>query len=132
MGTNKGGRPQKYTKQRRREILAALEKYYAETDIPILAEFAYKHGITRQRLYEFPELSDTIKLAIEKKEAQLERLSLSGKIEKTMAIFSLKQLGWTDRAEVKHSTTLSFADELAEIHQQRTQRKPEAGGHDQA
>lgn len=90
----------KNTKERNNEILAKLEKYINETNIPIVAEFAYLNKIRRQFLYENKELSDAIKTLIDKKEAQLERGGLDKTIDKTMAIFSLKQLGWKDVQEV--------------------------------
>ena len=95
------GRPKKYTKKRIKEIGRLLEDYRIQTEIPIIAEFAYLNNIPRQTLYTFgEEFSDTIKRCIDKKEAQLERLALSGDIKTTMAIFSLKQLGWKDKQEV--------------------------------
>ena len=42
-------------------------------------------------------------LLIAKKEAQLERLALEKQIDSRMAIFSLKQLGWKDKAELEHT-----------------------------
>lgn len=35
----------------------------------------------------------------------MERGGLEGKIDKTMAIFSLKQLGWKDRQEIDNNIT---------------------------
>lgn len=91
------GRPVEYTEERKAEIEAKLEEYIESTEIPIVAEFAYKNNIRRQRLYEhFP---DTLKKLIEKKESALERLALEGGVNTTMAVFSLKQLGWSDKTE---------------------------------
>jgi len=92
-----------WTDEKIAEIKALFDKYIAETDVPIIAEFAYRHGLWRQKLYEFPALYDSIKIAIAKKETALEKLALAGKVNCTMAIFSLKQLGWKDRAEMQHS-----------------------------
>ena len=89
-----------YTPERIEKIRVKLEKYIKATPIPIVVEFAYKNNVRRQFLYECEALSDTVKKLIEKKEAQLERLGLAKKIDKTMAIFSLKQLGWRDMPEV--------------------------------
>jgi len=98
------GRPTKYTPEVIEDIRQLMEEYLMEVDIPIVAEFAYKNRIPRQKLYEFAgndeEFNDTIKALIDKKEAQLERLALEKVIDKTMAIFSLKQLGWKDTQEV--------------------------------
>ncbi|MCF8012481.1 MAG: DNA-packaging protein [Clostridiales bacterium] len=93
------GRPTKYTKEKLKDIQATLERYIENTEIPILSEFAYQNKIPRQKLYEFEILNDTIKTLIDKKEAQLERKALKNEINNTMAIFSLKQLGWKDRQE---------------------------------
>lgn len=100
------GRPVKYTENKLKELLDSFYDYIEKTDIPIVAEFAYLNGFSRQRLYEFNDklegFSDAIKLCITKKEAQLEKKALGNEINNTMAIFSLKQLGWTDKAEVSH------------------------------
>lgn len=58
--------------------------------------FAFKHGISRQRLYEFEEFRELIELCHTKKEADLEIGALTGAFPPSMAIFSLKQLGWKD------------------------------------
>jgi N-glycosylase/DNA lyase len=90
----------KNSKAKNEDILRKLDKYINETDIPILAEFCYLNNIRRQFLYENKLMSDSIKKLIEKKESQLERKALNKEIEKTMAIFSLKQLGWRDIQEM--------------------------------
>jgi len=95
---NKGGRPRIYTTEFNIELKEKLEKYIDETDIPIVAEFAYQNFIPRQKLYEFAELNDSIKRLIDKKETALERKGLLS--NNTMCIFSLKQLGWKDNLEV--------------------------------
>jgi hypothetical protein len=105
---NKRGRKVKYTPELNLEIKLKLEKYINSTDIPIIAEFCYKNHVRKQRLYEIHKLSDSIKELIEKKEAQLEKLALNGEIDKTMAIFSLKQLGWTDKTEIEHSGDMNL------------------------
>lgn len=84
-------------------MLDALQEYIASTDIPILAEFAYQHNVLRESIYDYPEFSTLRKTLIAKKEAQLERKGLEGEIDRTMAIFSLKQLGWTDRQQMEHT-----------------------------
>ena len=100
---NKGGRPVVWTPELISSTKEKLEKYIDESDIPVLADFCTKEKVLRQRLYEIPELSDTIKLLTQKKEANLELGCLSNAINPTMAIFSLKQLGWKDRQEVENT-----------------------------
>lgn len=86
----------------REELLAKFTQYIDSTDIPIVSEFAYTNGLHRQQLYDMPELSDALKRCITKKETALERKALSGDVNCTMAIFSLKQLGWSDKQETVH------------------------------
>ena len=93
---NKGGRPRKWTPAKRKELLELFHKYIEETEIPVIAEFAYLNWISLQKLYEFDEFRESLKIAITKKQANLEKGGLGNKINTTMAIFSLKQLGWSD------------------------------------
>ena len=101
-----GGRPRKYTKKKLREIAKQIEAYTERTAVPILAECAYELRISRQKLYEFPELNDAIKNLIAKKEYQLEKGALLGKLTTSMAIFSLKQLGWRDKPKEEDADSL--------------------------
>ena len=107
------GRPREYDRDK---IAKALAKYIEANEIPILAEFAYQHKITRELMYDWPELSTLIKLCVTKKESALERKALSGDCNVTMAIFSLKQLGWSDKQETKHSGQIvAINGELAKV-----------------
>ena len=92
-------RPRKYD---RSALAIALEEYIDATPIPILAEFATNQKVTRETLYDMPELSTLLKRCTQKKEASLERMTLMGELNTSMAIFSLKQLGWSDKLEQMH------------------------------
>jgi len=99
-GKRKRGHPVTvYTPERLQEIAAQLEKYIEETELPIVAEFAYKNNIRRDELYQHPELDNALKKLINKKETALEKGAIDGTYNASMAIFSLKQLGWRDRYE---------------------------------
>jgi hypothetical protein len=114
------GRPKKYTDKIITELAKRLEGYIDETDVPILKEFAHMSHISSQRLYDFEkvneEFSEAIKRLRDKKEAQLEKLGLLNVLNPTMAIFSLKQMGWKDRKEIAHegelNVTTSPRDEI--------------------
>ena len=97
-------RPVEWTSEIRATLLADFLVYIDESDIPIVAEFAWKHHVHKQRLYEWPEFADAIKECVTKKEAQLESLAMTKQIDTTMAIFSLKQLGWKDKQEIQLET----------------------------
>jgi hypothetical protein len=92
-------RPKKYSDKRIEELARKFRKYIEETEIPIIAEFAYLNDIERTLLYDKEEFSTLIKRCVAKKEAQLEIKSLRGEVNTTQAIFSLKQLGWKDKQE---------------------------------
>jgi hypothetical protein len=92
-------RPREWDRDALREELI---QYVDSTEIPILAEFAHNSGVLRQYLYDLPELADAIKACVEKKEFALERKALNGTVNCSMAIFSLKQLGWTDKIDQTH------------------------------
>lgn len=89
-------RPREYDRE---ALLIELERYYEETSIPIIARFAATHDVPRELLYDWDEFSTLLKRCIAKKEAALEEQALAGDVNVAMAIFSLKQLGWTDRNE---------------------------------
>lgn len=86
----------------RKLIARAFERYIAETEIPIAAEFAASVGCSKYHIYDTEDYADLLAHCFSKKEAALERLCLAGKINPAMAIFSLKQMGWSDR----HETTV--------------------------
>ena len=71
--------------------------------IPQVIRFARRHNMTRQNLYKradnSPILVDTIKRITEEKELILEEKALTGEFSASMAIFSLKQLGWRDKRD---------------------------------
>ena len=98
---NDVGRPVEYTPERIQEIKDAMERYIQETEVPIVAEFAYLNNIRRAILYELPELSYSVSKLIDKKEAVLEKGGLSGDYNASMAKFSLAQLGWSEKQETK-------------------------------
>jgi hypothetical protein len=95
------GRPRSYDGNDIERIKALLELYIEKSDIPIIAEFAYMNDIPRQTFYDYPEFSTLLKKSMDKKESNLEKLGLIGEVNSTMAIFSLKQLGWRDKQETE-------------------------------
>ena len=75
---------------------------YADTaPIPIVKEFALQVGYTREYLYELANKHPTFRKAmqriVDQKEIILEKGALTGALDRSMAIFSLKQLGWRDQ-----------------------------------
>ena len=93
------GRPRSYNAEQIEEIKQKFSDYIQSESIPIIAEFAYKNEIPRTTFYDYEEFSTLVKMCIDKKEAQMEKLGLHGEVNTPMAIFSLKQLGWTDKQE---------------------------------
>ena len=70
---------------------------------PILKEVVVKMGwnydyvMTLERKEGWEQLREAINRLVNTKEYMLERLALDGKVTTTMAVFSLKQLGWKDQ-----------------------------------
>ena len=116
MAKHPGGRPRKFSKKRVKELQDAFEEYIDSHEIPIVAEFAYTNNILRENLYDYPEFSTLIKKCIGKKEANLEHGMLSGGMPPAAAIFSLKQLGWSDKKEFEHSGNIGvqIVDDIEE------------------
>ena len=86
-------------------VLKQMNDYIDNTELPIFKEVCYQNNWDTARIYqlgnEHPEILDTIKKLSNKKEVELEKGGLTGKYNPTMAVFSLKQLGWKDRQEVE-------------------------------
>jgi len=80
-----------------------IDDYTNKTDLPILKEVTYMNNWLYEYVMELQrgseELSYSIKRLLCKKEVELERGGLKEKYNKTMAVFSLKQLGWRDVIE---------------------------------
>lgn len=115
---NKGGRPPK-DKYDIPYMIDQIEKYTKKTDLPILKEVCYQnewnYDYVMQLQREHEELSQSTKKLLYKKEVQLERLGLFGSINATMAVFSLKQLGWKDKQEVSNSHEIENLTALADL-----------------
>ena len=98
-------RPRSRTQTQDEQLFDKFKKYINDTTLPIIAEFAYMNDIERQYLYDNQMFSTLLKKCIAKKEANLEKGALTGKLNPSMAIFSLKQIGWKDRQETEANTT---------------------------
>ncbi|GIQ62144.1 hypothetical protein PACILC2_07120 [Paenibacillus cisolokensis] len=83
----KVGRPPKVKEEDMPELVEKFRRYIEETDIPIIAEFAYKNGFGKNYFHERQEFSNLIKMAMAKKEAALEIGALKGTLNPTMAVF---------------------------------------------
>ena len=91
------------------DMVKIIDDYTDNTGIPILKEICYQqkwcYEYITQLQRENEQLALSIKRLLCKKESQLERKGLSGEIDKTMAVFSLKQLGWRDQVETNATVT---------------------------
>lgn len=99
-------------KYKTENLVALLDKYTNDTDIPILKEVCYQNYLNYDTIMKYQRtdelLMQSIKRLLDKKESQLERKGLNKEIDRTVAIFSLKQLGWKDKQEI------SFGEEQAD------------------
>ena len=119
MAEKKAGRPPVIDFE---DLINDADEYIKTANPPILAEYAHMHGITRCYLYQLADrksqagdnrLANTIKRISEAKEVILEKKTLTGEYNSTMAVFSLKQLGWRDRTEIDaNAEALEKMDEI--------------------
>ena len=83
--------------------------------IPIFKECCLKNGWNWKYTYEIaeksPELQDAINELISWKEILLEQGMLYGTIKHSAAIFSLKQLGWRDNAQITFNKAEDIEDD---------------------
>jgi hypothetical protein len=108
MARTKGAYSAKYAPDLMAE---AVESYLAEClkrrKVPIFKEVTVKQNWTymnaeRLRSKEgYEAYAEAVNKLFDAKEYMLERLGLDGKVDKTMAIFSLKQLGWKDQQSME-------------------------------
>jgi hypothetical protein len=101
-----------------------LEECLKKKKVPIFKEVVVKMGWTYlyvERIRHdkgFERVDEAIAKLMDAKEYMLERLGLDGKIDRTMAVFSLKQLGWKDQQSVEignqKDSTLNITLKVAE------------------
>ena len=109
MAKKRGRKPhsgRKYSDADIKRIIAEFDAYIENTTIPIVSEFCYTHDVLKDDLYNYEEFYPVTRRCIAKKEAMLEKLSLTGQISTTQAIFSLKQLGWKDKQDITTTNTV--------------------------
>lgn len=104
-----------YTEEKVKEIKELMKKYIEENSVPIIAEFAYQNKIPRQTIYDLDDLKELLEELKSKKEAQLEKGALANKLNVAMAMLSLKQLGWSDKREVKIQTDDETKEKIKRI-----------------
>ena len=97
-------------------LVKDIKEYTKNTDYPILKELCYKkhynYDVIMAKQRDDEELCQSIKELLYKKEAYLEYNGVHGKLSNTMAVFTLKQLGWRDLVEINNRTEISKLDEL--------------------
>lgn len=108
----KMGRPTRY---KAKEMCPIIDKYTDETEMPIIKEVCFLNGWVYKRVFNiakeerYQELRDSLDRLLNKKEIYLEKELIKGKLNPAGAIFSLKQLGWTEKKiseEQKEKQTL--------------------------
>jgi len=112
------GRPTEFKEAYGEEILSLMSEGLS------LAASAAELGIHRQRVYEWvekhPAFADTIKLAMSKRQAFLERRLLTADAGPvvTSTIFALKNAAaddWREKQEIDQKTTVEASDPLMSL-----------------
>ena len=119
----KVGQPIKYTEKVRRDLLDKLEVYIAENEYPTMPKFCVINKISKQRIYEWAKdqklnsegkplgeyFSELIKQMNDKQESFIEEHTIQGHITPSFAMFKLKQIGWTDKADIGITGDMSIS-----------------------
>lgn len=115
---NPVGRPPKVAAEDIPKLMDDFSEYIRNTDIPIIAQFAAQQGLWKGWFHDRVEFSNLLKECTNKKEAALEIGMLTGTLNATGSIFSLKQLGWTDRQQLDMNIKQqSFEEQLQSLNQ---------------
>lgn len=139
-----GGRPRKYTKKFKKEILAKFREYVENEDFPSVAGFSSLTMIPKTNFYDWgkekglEEFSTLIKICNDKQEAWALRAGVAGEIRPTFPIFILKNHGYTDRQDINQNIsgkiegefTIQSKSQLLEILQE-AEEEIEEGGEDE-
>lgn len=84
-------------------LIKDIREYTDNNEYPILKELCYlkdyNYDTVMKMQRDNEELMQSIKRLLCKKEAYLEKEGVKGNINSTMAVFSLKQLGWRDKQD---------------------------------
>lgn len=82
-------------------LIKDINEYAENTEYPILKELCYLKDYNYDTVMKMQrndeKLMQSIKKLLYKKESYLEREGVKGTINQTMAVFTLKQLGWRDK-----------------------------------
>jgi hypothetical protein len=106
----KRGRPPKFKSVK--ELQSAIDAYFEKCDEDkepyTVTGLALALDTTRQTLFEYEDkngFTDPIKRAKAKCEHWLLEKAIQNKVPQPIAIFVLKNFGWTDKQEIEHTTT---------------------------
>lgn len=114
------------------QIINGVDDYLNEVDIPIVAEYAHKIGMSSQHICKRAKMSPAVDEAVnrikEEKEIRIERGVLTGKMNASAGIFSLKQLGWRDKVEADVKADLSINPLAEAIRSAAGGARPKEGG----
>jgi hypothetical protein len=120
------GRPIKYTFAEKTKILKELETYIEAEEYPTMPKFCTLKHIPKQRIYEWAKdekpnmeaqkkyplgeyFTELIKRMNDKQESFIEEHAIKGHITPSFAMFKLKQIGWTDKADIGITGDMSIS-----------------------
>ena len=103
-------------------LIQDIVEYTNNTEYPILKELCYQKHYNYDYIMQMQrnneELTQSIKELLYKKEAYLEREGIKGNLAQTMAVFTLKQLGWRDTIDVQNPQLVKVEELLNKIEEE--------------
>lgn len=110
-----GGRPIKWTPETREKILSIFKRWIEITKFPVIQTFCYQNGLWRQRLDEWPEFADTLKVCKDKAMSYLTEngIKAKGGLKPAVTIFLMKNIGgYRDTVAIEHSGAIDPVQDM--------------------
>lgn len=105
LGHFKPGMANQLRYKTKKKLSVAVDDYFRQVardgDVPTMTALALFLGVSRKTLHNYVgRYSDILEMAKARVEASLEQRLVSGKGSTQGVMFSLKQMGWTDKQEI--------------------------------
>jgi hypothetical protein len=114
----KPGRKKVWTEEKKEDLLVLFREFIDDREFPVIQTFCAEHHIWQQRLDEWPEFAETIKICKNKATAYLieNGIKARGGLKPAVVIFTLKNIaGWRDKVDVEHSGAIGRPLDLSKL-----------------
>jgi hypothetical protein len=122
-----GAKPSRYPPSVLKELREKFEAYIEFARLPTIHRFAYDNKITRSCIYDYPNyFEDLHERLIDKQVANSIENGANGTMNSGMAIFLLKQHGFSDRKDLRFPDGVNVSNLSMDDFQKAKKAKDEA------